>query len=150
MENIVAKKTDDTRRRWEVAVKDRNFDCIRNLAVAETLPEHFYLALADGKVSTNVYLRRVHNHALGMEWLLKSVIRACNGPGWCSRPSGRSRRKNTRPGHPALLQDTAGAMGQKAAGPQRPDQFGRGRHGPQVGRGGLVSDDGPMDAAGGN
>ena len=36
MENIVAKKTDETRRRWEVAFKNRNFDCIRNLCVAET------------------------------------------------------------------------------------------------------------------
>ena len=71
MENIVAKKADETRRRWEVAIKDRNFDCIRNLRVAETRPEHFDRALADGKVSTNVYLRRIHNHALGMEWLLK-------------------------------------------------------------------------------
>jgi integrase len=74
MEHIVAKKTDETRRRWEVAVKDRNFDCIRHLPVAETRPEHFDRALDDGKVSTNVYLRRIHNHALGMEWLLKSVI----------------------------------------------------------------------------
>ena len=74
MENIVAKKTDETRRRWETAIKDRNFDCIRNLRVAETRPEHFDRALADGKVSSNVYLRRIHNHALGMEWLLKSVI----------------------------------------------------------------------------
>jgi hypothetical protein len=53
------------------AIKDKNFDCIRNLRVAETRPEHFDRALADGKVSTNVYLRRIHNHALGMEWLLK-------------------------------------------------------------------------------
>jgi integrase len=74
MENIVAKKTDETRRRWDVAIKDRNFDCIRHLPVAETRPDHFDRALADGKVSTNVYLRRIHNHALGMEWLLKSVI----------------------------------------------------------------------------
>ncbi len=74
MENIVAKKMDETRRRWEVAIKDRNFDCIRKLCVAETRHEHFDRALADGKVSTNVYLRRIHNHALGMEWLLKSVI----------------------------------------------------------------------------
>ena len=36
MENIVAKKTDETRRRWGVAIKDKNFDCIRNLRVAET------------------------------------------------------------------------------------------------------------------
>jgi integrase len=74
MENIVSKKTDETRRRWEVAIKDRNFDCIRKLPVAETRPEHFDRVLADGKVSSNVYLRRIHNHALGMEWLLKSVI----------------------------------------------------------------------------
>jgi ATP-binding cassette subfamily B protein len=76
MENIVTKKTDETRRRWDTAIKDRNFDCIRNLRVAETRPEHFDRALADGKVSTNVYLRRIHNHALGMEWLLKSVMRS--------------------------------------------------------------------------
>ena len=31
MENIVAKKKDETRRRWETAIKDRNFDCLRPL-----------------------------------------------------------------------------------------------------------------------
>ena len=31
MENIVAKKTDETRRRWDAAIKDKNFDCLRNL-----------------------------------------------------------------------------------------------------------------------
>ncbi len=74
MEHIVERKTDDTRRRWEVAITDENFNCIRNVPVAETRPEHFDRALADGKVSTNVYLRRIHNHALGMDWLLKPVI----------------------------------------------------------------------------
>jgi hypothetical protein len=54
METIVAKKTDETRRRWKRPIKDKNFDCIRNLPVAETRPEHFDKALADGKVSTNV------------------------------------------------------------------------------------------------
>jgi hypothetical protein len=34
MENIVSKKTDETRRRWDVAIKDKNFDCIRRLRVA--------------------------------------------------------------------------------------------------------------------
>ena len=75
MEHIIAKKTDETRRRWDVAIKDKNFDCIRNLPVAETRPEHFDRALDDGKVSTNVYLRRIHNHALGMEWLLMHQAR---------------------------------------------------------------------------
>ncbi len=33
MENIITKKTDDTLKRWQTAIKDRNFDCIRNLHV---------------------------------------------------------------------------------------------------------------------
>jgi hypothetical protein len=36
MEHIVFKKTDETRRRWEVAIFDKNFDCVRSLAVAVT------------------------------------------------------------------------------------------------------------------
>jgi hypothetical protein len=53
-------------------MKDRNFDYVRNLHVCETRPENFDRVLADGKPSTNTYLRCIHNHALGMEWLLKS------------------------------------------------------------------------------
>jgi hypothetical protein len=96
---IVAKKTDETRRRWDVAVKDRNFDCIRNLPVAETRPEHFDRALADGKVSTNVYLRRIHNHALGMEWLLKSVIPRLQWP----KPVFGVKRAITAEEHAAII-----------------------------------------------
>jgi integrase len=99
MENIVAKKTDETRRRWEVAIKDRNFDSIRNLTVAETRPEHFDKALADGKVSTNVYLRRVHNHALGMEWLLKSVIPRLQWP----KPVFKAKRAIVAEEHAAII-----------------------------------------------
>src|SRR5580658_11175663 len=99
MENIVSKKTDETRRRWEVAVKDRNFDCIRNLPVAETRPDQFDRALADGKVSTNVYLRRIHNHALGMEWLLKSVIPRLRWP----KPAFKSKRAITSEEHAAII-----------------------------------------------
>jgi integrase len=99
MENIVAKKTDETRRRWDVAIKDENFDCIRHLHVAETRPEHFDRALADGKVSTNVYLRRIHNHALGMEWLLKSVIPRLQWP----RPVFQPKRAITAKEHAAIV-----------------------------------------------
>lgn len=94
MEHLAAKKTGPTRRRWEVAIKDPNFDRIRRLAVAETRPEHFDRALADGNVSTNVYLRRLHNYALGMEWLLKSVIPRLQWPKPDTSRSGPSRRRN--------------------------------------------------------
>jgi integrase len=100
METIVAKKTDETRIRWETAIKDKNFDCIRNLCVAETRPEHFDKALADGKVSTNVYLRRIHNHALGMEWLLKSVIPRLMWP----KPIFKTKRAITAEEHAAIVQ----------------------------------------------
>jgi integrase len=100
MENIVSKKMDETLRRWETAIKDKNFDCIRNLPVCETRPEHFVRALADGKVSTNVYLRRIHNHALGMEWLLKSVIPRLQWP----KPVFKVKRAITAEEHTAIIQ----------------------------------------------
>lgn len=100
MEHIVERKKDETRRRWEVAIKDKNFDCIRNLTVAETRPEHFDRALADGKVSTNVYLRRIHNHALGMEWLLKSVIPRLQWP----RPIFQPKRAITFDEHRRIIE----------------------------------------------
>lgn len=99
MENIVSKKMDETRRRWETAIKDKNFDCIRHLSVCETRPEHFDRALADGKVSSNVYLRRIHNHALGMEWLLKSVIPRLQWP----KPVFKEKRAIIAEEHSAII-----------------------------------------------
>jgi hypothetical protein len=100
MENIVAKKMDETRRRWDTAIKDKNFEYIRHLHVCETRPEHFDRVLADGKVSSNVYLRRIHNHALGMEWLLKSVIPRLQWP----KPVFNDKRAITAEEHAAIIQ----------------------------------------------
>lgn len=106
MEHIVAKKNAETKHRWETAIKDVNFDCIRKLRVSETRPEHFDKALADGKVSTNVYLRRIHNHALGMEWLLKSVIPRLQWP----KPVFKPKRAITAEEHRRILEaETAAA-----------------------------------------
>ena len=74
--------------------------------MAETRPEHFDKALADGKVSTNVYLRRIHNHALGMEWLLKSVIPRLQWP----RPVFKMKRAITPEEHLEIIEaETAAA-----------------------------------------
>jgi integrase len=74
MEQIVSEKTGETGVRWATAVRDKNFDGLRKLPLLETRADHFLAALADRKVSTNYYLRRIHNYALGMDWLLKSII----------------------------------------------------------------------------
>ena len=106
MEHIVEKKIDETRRRWDVAIKDKNFNRIRNLKVAETRAEHFDRALADGKVSTNVYLRRIHNHALGMDWLLRPVIPRLQWP----RPIFKPKRAITLEEHCRIIEaETAAA-----------------------------------------
>jgi hypothetical protein len=36
MDNIITKKTEETLTRWQTAIKDKNFDYIRKLRVAET------------------------------------------------------------------------------------------------------------------
>ncbi len=74
MEQIVSEKSGDTRVRWATAIRDKNFDALGKLPILETRADHFLAALADRKVSTNYYLRRVHNYALGMDWLLKAII----------------------------------------------------------------------------
>lgn len=74
MDEIVKLKKDETERRWKVAIKDKAFDGIRKLPLLETRAQDFLRAMEQGKVSTNIYLRRIHNFALGMNWLPVPVI----------------------------------------------------------------------------
>src|ERR1051326_9050268 len=74
METIASLKTGPTQQRWLMAVKDRAYDSIRHLPLVESRADQFLKVLENKKPSTNVYLRRVHNFALGMDWLLKPVI----------------------------------------------------------------------------
>ena len=64
----------ESRRRWRIVEKDKAFDFIRHKLVAETRAEDFLAALQEGTVSTNVYLRRVQNYALGMNWLIVPIV----------------------------------------------------------------------------
>jgi integrase len=74
MDEIPKLKTGETRHRWLTAIKDKAFDSIRNLVVLETQAEHFMKVLESGSVSTNIYLRRVSNFALDMNWLPWPVL----------------------------------------------------------------------------
>ena len=74
MDEMVKLKRDETQRRWKTAIKDKAFDSILHLPLLETRPEHFLRVLEAGKVSTNVYLRRIHNFALDMTWLPWPVL----------------------------------------------------------------------------
>ena len=74
MEQIHSTKTGNTRERWEYAIKDKALDLIRNRKLIQTSSEHFLDVLNKGSVSTNVFLRRVHNYAIGMHWLPWPVL----------------------------------------------------------------------------
>ncbi len=99
MNHIVEQRGGETARRWKTAIQDSNFDCIRNLRVVETRPEHFMEVLADRKPSTNVYLRRIHNYALGMDWLLRSVLPKLLWP----KPIFRKKRAISAAEHNAII-----------------------------------------------
>jgi hypothetical protein len=74
MDELTKTKGDTTRHRHETAMKDKAFDIIRNLPILETQSAHFLKTLNVGTVSTNVYLRRIHNFALDMNWLPWSIL----------------------------------------------------------------------------
>src|ERR1041385_8381126 len=85
MEEMLKSKRDKrtaTQRRYGVAMKDKELDAIRELPLMETRSEHFLRVLEGGKVSTNIYLRRIHNFALGMNWLPVPVLPKRMWPGF--------------------------------------------------------------------
>jgi integrase len=74
MNEMTATKQGVTLHRYNVAWKDPAFDLIANLPLLETNAEHILKVIRTGTVSTNHYLRRLHNFALEMNWIPKHVV----------------------------------------------------------------------------
>ncbi|MGO8838232.1 MAG: tyrosine-type recombinase/integrase [Limisphaerales bacterium] len=74
MDEMGRTKSGSTKKRWDVAIKDKAFDLIRSFVLIKTQAEHLLDAMHKGTVSTNVFLRRIHNFALDMNWLPRSII----------------------------------------------------------------------------
>jgi integrase len=71
---ILKKVSGPTQSRWLTVRKDPALRPLWKLPLPQTRSEHFLTAINEGTVSTNVFLRRLHNYALGMNWLLAPVI----------------------------------------------------------------------------
>ncbi len=67
-------KTGNTLKRWNIAVKYRAFDSIRDLALIKTPTEEFLETLRNGNFSTKAFWRRIHNFALDMDWIPNAII----------------------------------------------------------------------------
>jgi len=80
MEQVASTKTGNTQVRWNTAIQDKAFDLIRTRKLVETTAEDFLAVLKSGSVSTNVFLRRAHNYALGLNWLPWPVLPKMHWP----------------------------------------------------------------------
>ncbi len=74
MDQMTPLKTGPTQERWKHAILDKAFDTIRSRKLMETTGEHFFEVLRNGGTSTNMFLRRLHNFAVGMHWLPWPVL----------------------------------------------------------------------------
>jgi len=74
MNQMIHSKQGSTHKRWVTACKDPAFDVIRNLKLTETRADQFWDVLNSGTVSSNTFLRRLHNFTLDMNWILAPII----------------------------------------------------------------------------
>ena len=75
MDDIIKDKQGPTLRRWRTAIRDKAFNSIRHRIVIETLPGGSPAGFAFvGRCASNVYLRRLQNHCLGMGWLPVPIL----------------------------------------------------------------------------
>ena len=74
MDEMAKTKRGVTLHRHHSAMKVAAFDSLRTLPLLETQPIHFMRVLEDAAVSTNIFLRRLHNFAIGINWLPWPVL----------------------------------------------------------------------------
>src|SRR5580704_10300387 len=69
IEAVINTKQGSNKERWQRVVKDRALAPLFPKVIIETQGEFLLKVLQSGTVSTNVYLRRLHNFCLDMNWL---------------------------------------------------------------------------------
>jgi integrase len=99
MDALAKLKTGVTRERYLRAFRARTMDSIRNVPILLTKAEQFLRLLEKGSVATNVFLRRIHNFALDMNWLPWPVIPKRQWP----KVRFKEKRGVTAEEHSALL-----------------------------------------------
>jgi integrase len=80
MEVLATQKSGNTLLRWQTATRDRAFDSLRHRKLIETTADHFLAVLKAGSISTNMFLRRLHNYAVNMRWVPLPVLPKPNWP----------------------------------------------------------------------
>ena len=100
MDAMTPLKSGATQIRWNRAMRDSAFDPIRSRKLMETASQHFLQILNAGTVSTNMFLRRLHNFAVGMHWLPWPVLPKLQWP----QVSHKERRAITADEHARIIE----------------------------------------------
>lgn len=74
LDALISTKQGANQQRWRTAAKDRALLPLLGRVILETPGELLLAVLKAGKVSTNVYLRRLHNFCVDMNWLAWPLI----------------------------------------------------------------------------
>jgi integrase len=69
IDSLINTKQGANQHRWKTAAKDKAFAMLLPQVIIETKAELLLKVLQVGTVSTNVYLRRLHNFCVDMNWL---------------------------------------------------------------------------------
>ena len=69
IESLASTKQGANQHRWKTAAKDKAFVPLMPRIIIETPGELLFKVLQTGTVSTNVFLRRLHNFCVDMNWL---------------------------------------------------------------------------------
>jgi hypothetical protein len=69
IEALIATKQGANQHRWQTAAKDKVFVPLMPRIIIDTSGELLLKVMQTGTVSTNVYLRRLHNLCVDMNWL---------------------------------------------------------------------------------
>jgi hypothetical protein len=72
--SITDSKSGPKRERWERVATDNAHSGLWDLVIIETRAEMLFQAMQTGTVLTNVYLRRIHNFCVDMNWLAWPLI----------------------------------------------------------------------------
>jgi integrase len=74
LDSLISTKQGANQHRWQVAARDKAFAPLLSRIIIETPGELLLKVMQAGTVSTNVFLRRLHNFCADMNWLPWSLV----------------------------------------------------------------------------
>jgi integrase len=74
LEMVTEQKHGPTKERWLKVGSDKALKKLWGKKLIETTPDELLKMMAGGSVSTNVFLRRLHNFALDMQWIVCPIV----------------------------------------------------------------------------